>query len=773
MSDDYQLRKDIDKFKKFLNDLQALMDSKGIEDLDIQSLLSQYYDMSEVDISNSEINNRIDELDNKISNVDININTKLSQLLMPNIDVTEVAYLIGNGVDTEQLNQLTENGYDISTIQYVYNSAGETYYLDNGVWSLLDEFPSWLSDPVMGIKLDMIPNVDKGGVAYNSEPFQYIFSVSDGKYWIHFEDAFYEMGDLNSFFQFTELYKVIKYLFDEDIPINYVVISTNNTLTEDVSTFIVGKEYYFVIRAFKGSSEIYVNDIRCKIEYSGAIDELTLVNSDDWSKVFKFTPMEQKGHVLRVYRSDTLVATYTFDAIIDTGWQNVSFSAGYTNYPNDSLKIRRIGNIVEINGSWTVLANKTASTKPIKFATIDEMFRPVSEVYVRQQGRDMNTYLLLVEPNGNVYWSKYGTSSSLELPASAKCICHALWTVNGGAVGGGSGGGSTDVSWGNILNKPSTFPPSIHNHDDRYYTESEIDAALSNKVSKSSTSGLLKNDGSVDTNAYITSSAISGKEDTSNKVSSWSSTTDDTHYPTEKLVKDSLDSKQATLVSGTNIKTINNTSLLGSGNISIQGGGSVIVDNALSITSENPVQNKVITGALNGKADSSSLSTVATSGSYTDLSNKPSTFPPSNHTHLSSDVTDLIDVIYPVGSIYMSVNSTSPQTLFGGTWEQIKDTFLLSSGDTYANGSTGGSADAVIISHSHKSSANGEYIVTSEENTANNTKVAYSANGNRWVDGQPSQSHFHHRTSTSTVGEDGTGKNMPPYLAVNIWKRIE
>lgn len=212
-------------------------------------------------------------------------------------------------------------------------------------------------------------------------------------------------------------------------------------------------------------------------------------------------------------------------------------------------------------------------------------------------------------------------------------------------------GGSVD--WSDIQNKPSDYPPSTHNHDDRYYTESEIDTALSNKVSKSSTSGLLKNDGTVDTtsystfsgsysdlsnkpsipssssdlsdgsdlvkksstsgllkndgsvdtnsyltssslsnyvqkssttgllkndgtvdtSAYITSSAISGKEDTSNKVSSWSSTTNDTHYPTEKLVKDSLDSKQATLVSGTNIKTINNETLLGSGNITIQGGG--------------------------------------------------------------------------------------------------------------------------------------------------------------------------------------------------------
>ena len=62
-----------------------------------------------------------------------------------------------------------------------------------------------------------------------------------------------------------------------------------------------------------------------------------------------------------------------------------------------------------------------------------------------------------------------------------------------------------------------------------------------------------------------------------------------------------LDNKQNTLVSGTNIKTINGQSVLGSGNITIEGGGggSITVDDAFSTTSENPVQNKVITAAMN------------------------------------------------------------------------------------------------------------------------------------------------------------------------------
>ena len=162
-------------------------------------------------------------------------------------------------------------------------------------------------------------------------------------------------------------------------------------------------------------------------------------------------------------------------------------------------------------------------------------------------------------------------------------------------------------------------------------------------------------------------------------------------------VDTALNSKQNSLVSGTNIKTINHTSLLGSGNIDIQGGGTVTVDDSLSTTSTNPVQNKVITGALNGKANSS-------------------------HTHLSSDVTDLIDIIYPIGSIYMSVNSVNPSTLFGGTWEQIQDKFLLASGSTYSNGATGGSANAVVVGHSHGIENTDYYFVGKKKKESGGTK---------------------------------------------------
>lgn len=73
------------------------------------------------------------------------------------------------------------------------------------------------------------------------------------------------------------------------------------------------------------------------------------------------------------------------------------------------------------------------------------------------------------------------------------------------------------------------------------------------------------------------------------------------------------------------------------------GGTDITVDSSLSSTSENPVQNKVINSALNGKQATitssnklnaslvSGLSTVATSGSYNDLSNKPTIPAPANN----------------------------------------------------------------------------------------------------------------------------------------------
>ena len=73
----------------------------------------------------------------------------------------------------------------------------------------------------------------------------------------------------------------------------------------------------------------------------------------------------------------------------------------------------------------------------------------------------------------------------------------------------------------------------------------------------------------------------------------------------------------------------------------------------------------------------------------------------------SSQLYKLMKAIYPVGSLYWSSKNTNPSTLFGGTWTQIKDKFVLACGDTYpTTGATGGNASikltvANLPSHSH------------------------------------------------------------------------
>ena len=70
--------------------------------------------------------------------------------------------------------------------------------------------------------------------------------------------------------------------------------------------------------------------------------------------------------------------------------------------------------------------------------------------------------------------------------------------------------------------------------------------------------------------------------------------------------------------------------------------------------------------------------------------------------------------LYPVGSVYISFNSTDPSTLFGGTWQRLKDTFLLANGDSYAPNTTGGSATKTIgvnnlPQHTHSCSTVGNH----------------------------------------------------------------
>jgi hypothetical protein len=104
-------------------------------------------------------------------------------------------------------------------------------------------------------------------------------------------------------------------------------------------------------------------------------------------------------------------------------------------------------------------------------------------------------------------------------------------------------------------------------------------------------------------------------------VTSWSSTLSDSKIPSEKLAKNTLDTKQATLVSGSNIKTINNTSILGSGNIDIQGTGVDIDTSFPSTPSDTHVPStKLVKNTFNGLSIPTKISDLTNDSDFIETS---------------------------------------------------------------------------------------------------------------------------------------------------------
>lgn len=138
----------------------------------------------------------------------------------------------------------------------------------------------------------------------------------------------------------------------------------------------------------------------------------------------------------------------------------------------------------------------------------------------------------------------------------------------------------------------------------------------------------------------------------------------------------------------------------------------------------------------------------------------------------------IFDLVYPVGAIYMSTVSTSPASLFGGTWEQIKDTFILAAGDTYTAGDTGGEAAHTLIESElakisgtvrHRSlSYNGSYM-----SPFASTSGVFTSNrvGSTWV-GAYANVNADVTDLKMNFGGDGAHNNMPPYLVAYMWKRV-
>ena len=175
------------------------------------------------------------------------------------------------------------------------------------------------------------------------------------------------------------------------------------------------------------------------------------------------------------------------------------------------------------------------------------------------------------------------------------------------------------------------------------------------------------------------------------------------------------------------------------------------------------------------------------SPTFTGTPAAPTAAPGTNTTQIATTAfvqaarTALLDSIYPVGSIYTNAtSSTNPGTLLGfGTWTAFGAGRVM----VGFNGSdplfdsaeeTGGSKDAIVVSHNH--------TATVTDPGHSHSTTFYNGNGNTGTNpyGSVSTSSFSVNTSSSTTGisvgistegSSGTNKNLQPYITVYMWKR--
>lgn len=216
------------------------------------------------------------------------------------------------------------------------------------------------------------------------------------------------------------------------------------------------------------------------------------------------------------------------------------------------------------------------------------------------------------------------------------------------------------------------------------------------------------------------------------------------------------------------------------------GANKTIVDSALSSISTNPVQNKVINSELGKKLSLSGgtmRGALTTKGikltSGADYGDTLPSNPATNQLFFQTAGTNFVlDNVYPIGSIYMNVNSTNPGTLFGGTWEQIQGKFLLGMSSSYPAGSQGGEASHTLTteempSHGHNPANEAGYygFITNSKKAFSIGDMGSQSGSGRYYPFAPADFDISRNTLTGTTGGGKSHNNMPPYLSIYIWKR--
>jgi hypothetical protein len=135
--------------------------------------------------------------------------------------------------------------------------------------------------------------------------------------------------------------------------------------------------------------------------------------------------------------------------------------------------------------------------------------------------------------------------------------------------------------------------------------------------------------------------------------------------------------------------------------------------------------------------------------------------------------------LHPVGSVYINANTaTNPATLLGfGTWSAFgagRVMVGIDAGDASFDtaGETGGSKDAIVVSHTHTASVTDPGHIHTTLGYGSGNSATYG-NGGGVV--QTSNSTASATTgvtvSVNSTGSSGTNANLQPYVVVYMWKR--
>ena len=126
-------------------------------------------------------------------------------------------------------------------------------------------------------------------------------------------------------------------------------------------------------------------------------------------------------------------------------------------------------------------------------------------------------------------------------------------------------------------------------------------------------------------------------------------------------------------------------------------------------------------------------------------------------------VDEILGLVYPVGSIYMSINNVSPATLFGGKWVQIKGRFLLGASDVYKANTTGGEAAHTLTNNEIPNHQHSIWFPNSGGEQS--AEIGYPEVGSK-------NTYYAEASKTSGAGGGAAHNNMPPYLVVYMWRRL-